>query len=269
MLEEKHIIRNNKINKHNVESYRFKVLGTQITPQKEEDGIEEYMKDVQQPTVINEDHQPPQTQQTQSATNIPDDSFVEKLLKKTDELSSENIKLQMQNENQKAEFERELTTQIQTAKEEAQKQGYQKAKDEMDATLKTLQEQYCRSCKLLDEQLQKLEEFIKKTEFELPDTAMEIAKEVIQKEITQDSSQIALALSKSLIKMLQNSTQMEIRANPNDFPILNEKLGQTNNLKITSDEAIAQGGIIILSDAGNLDGSIKTRIDKIMQLTRE
>ncbi len=259
------IIRNDKINKHNVESYRFKVLGTNVSPpQEEDDGIEEFMQE----DTVSANKVTPQTQQ-EPAKNIPDDSFIEKLLKKTDELSSENVKLQMQNESQKAEFQKELDSQIQATKEEYLKQGYDKAKEEMDNAIKTMQEQYARSCMLLGDKLKNLEEFIKKTELDLSDTAIEIAKEVIKKEVSENSSAIALSLSKSLIKEIQNSTKIEIRANPQDFQFLNENLGNENNLKITSDEAITKGGVIILSDGGNLDGSIKTRMDKIIQLAKE
>lgn len=268
-MEEQSIIRNDRISRHNVESYHFKVLGTNLTQRDEivEDGIDEFIKEDETPR--KKIKEAPSLNPQKESINTPDDSFIEKLLKKTDELSSENIKLQMQNESQKADFDRELALQLQTTKDESLSEGYQKAKDEMEGILKSLQEQYMRSCNLLDQKLKDLEEFIKKTELELSDTAIEIAQEVIKKEINENSSQVALSLSRSLLKELQGATKIEIRVNPKDFPTLNESLKDEQNLKITNDEAIVQGGVIILSDSGNLDGSIKTRMDKIIQLTKE
>lgn len=261
------IIRNDKIDRHNVESYHFKVLGSNITPIEEvkEDGIEEFMKEdvprkkIKEAPIVEPLEQSP----------LIEDGFVEKLLKKTDELSSENVKLQMKNESMKADFDKELAQSLEKTKTESFEEGYTKAKDEAKEFLSSLQTQYSRSCILLEEKVKALEEFIKKTELELSDTAIEIAKEVVKKEIDENSSKVALSLTHALLKELQNPTKIEIKVNPKDFSVLKENLGENPSLKVTSDEAIAQGGIIILSDSGNLDGSVKRRMDKIVQLMRE
>ncbi len=274
------VIRNEKIQKHNVEPYRFKVLSSSLADETIQDNVEPLSQDLsanieQTPTnpPIQEPIKAPEpTQQEPTKSdeqNTAQDNFVEKLLKKTDELSSENIKLQMRLENKEAEFEKTLQEQSALAKEEGEKAGEARANEKFNEKLLDLQTQYSRSISLLEEEVQKLNDFIKKNESELANVAIDIAKEVIQKELTQDSSKIAKSLAVSLLKELETDTQKQIKVNPKDYEYLKESFTNDKLIEVKQDDAISQGGVIILSPSGNIEGTITKRMDKIKQMMDE
>ena len=40
-------------------------------------------------------------------------------------------------------------------------------------------------------------------------------------------------------------------------------------MKLSSDEAVSAGGVIVLSDIGNIDGSVMARFEKIKKILSE
>lgn len=266
----KNVIRNEKILNHNVEPYRFKVLSTIVPNANETEEIKE------QETAPTPPPQSPQeeplaqeaTQEQNSSKPMVEDAFVEKLLEKTDELSSNIVKLQMQIENQEEEFSTRLKDEVQRAKEDGIKEGEESATKTYEEKITQLQSQYTRSIATLNQEHLKFQEFIKKSEVELSDIAIDVSKEVIQKEISKESKEVALSLAKALIKELEDATKIEIKVNPADFSYLESTL-EDKSIKISADDAIAKGGVIVLSDVGNLDGSIDIRLAKIKQMTQE
>ncbi len=269
------IIRNEKIQKHNVEPYHFKVLSSEIIHKEE---IKEEPQVKVSPTEDNEQNQEEgvefqSTPLVQPETNIPpsslQDGFVETLLKKTDELSSNIIKLQMKIESQEEEFEKRLGEETLRAREEGLKEGYEKAKAEYEENLKELQTQYGRSIGLLEEECKNFQDFTEKTKNELSSTAIEVAKEVIQKEVSMESSTIASNLANALMDELDSQSKISIKVNVEDFDKLKEEFSSYENVQVLSDDAISKGGVIILSDKGNLDGNLNTRLEKIVQMMGE
>ncbi len=276
------VIRNEKINKHNVETYHFKVLSSstpteegfvsQSLAQKFEEIKPELKAQNEQEDIQNishEENKTPTTTPKKEQENPPQDSFVEKLLKKTDELSTNIIKLQMQIENQEAEFEKRLEEEILRAQEEGQRIGEQTAQTKYQEALQSLQTQYFRSISLLEEECKNLNEFTQKNEEELSNVAIQIAKEVIAKEVEDHSSQIAKNLAASLLKDLQSDIQKQIKVNPKDYEELKNTFQSDELVQIKQDEAISQGGLIILSDSGNIEATISKRLEKFIQMMDE
>lgn len=251
------VIRHDNLDKHSVQPYRFKVIGSPMASEEREETQESLH--VEQNDEKSNDLQEEVVQKVE-------DSFVEKLLQKTDELSSNIIKLQMQIENQENEFEKRLNEEIQRAKKDALDEGFEKANVQFDKKINQLQTQYARSLKVLDEQSSNLIEFIKKAQDDLSSVALDIAKEVIQNEISQNSSNIALALAKSSLEQLQNATNITIKVNPIDKQTLQDEFEKLENIKIDEDEAISKGGVVVLSDNGNIDANIKLRTQKLSQI---
>ena len=204
--------------------------------------------------------QSPQIQQTGES------SFVEELLKKTDELSSNIIKLQMQIENQESEFAKRLESEISRAKEDGKNEGIAQANAANEARINELEARFSASAAKLDEQYVKFDEFLKKIEEELGQTAIKIAKEVIDKEISTSSNQIAHHLASSLIKELSNVKNIEIRVNPEDSEYIKEQFSKNEHVKISADDAISKGGVVIISDGGNIDATMQTRLEKLKML---
>lgn len=274
---EANIIRNKKAHKHNIEAYRFKVLSTSVVG--EEDVEKEEPKPLSKPisesepidadTQMQEPSEPQEQLMQEPNQAQPSDSFVEKLLKKTDELSSNIIKLQMQIESQEEEFEKRLNEERERAKEDAYKEGYEKANEDNQEKLKDTQAQYSRSIKLLEDESKKFEEFTQKTSDELTSVAIDVAKEVIGKEVDEHSASIASTLAKELLNELDSTNSINIKVNPKDYEALKDEFSSNAKIAITSDEAISQGGVIISSDVGNIDGSLEVRLGKIKQMMDE
>lgn len=80
------------------------------------------------------------------------------------------------------------------------------------------------------------------------------------------SSDIALALATKLIGELSDAKSIEIKVNPKDFALLQKKYENLENVKVLSDNAIALGGVVVLSEIGNLDANLVNRIEKVKNL---
>ncbi|SPV24854.1 Flagellar assembly protein FliH [Campylobacter coli] len=193
-------------------------------------------------------------------------SFVEDLLKKTDEMSSNIIKLQMQIESQENEFNNRLNSELESAKEKFSKEGYEQARAEFEKELNDLRDKYLKSVSKLEEACVNLNAFIEKNEKELADTAIDIAKEVILKELENNSSKIAYALAKDLINELKGAGSIEIKVNSIDYNYLKEHFSENSHIKITLDDAISKGSVIILSDSGNIESNLNARLIKIKKM---
>ena len=273
---------------HFIENYRFKVLGSneraqdsapvlieennlseELNEQNLEQGGENFTPQSQpvhqmQPNMQN--HFAPQSQNSQAHQPGFDSSFVEELLKKTDELSSNIIKLQMQIENQESEFAKRLEAETIRAKEDGKNEGIAQTNAANEAKIKELEAKFSASATKLDEQYVKFDEFLKKSEEELGQTAIKIAKEVIEKEVSSASGQIAHHLANSLIKELSDVKNIEIRVNPEDSDYLKEQFSKNERVKVSADDAISKGGVVIISEGGNIDATMQTRLEKLKML---
>lgn len=264
----RNIIETDKLGNHTVSPYRFKVLGgetniletSEVKNADEKNDVIEIQKNIEQP--IQEPLQP----EPSTVEQKPQDQFIEALLKKSDELSSNIVKLQMQIEKQESEFEKRLQNELAKESESSYEKGYKQAKSELEDSFKKNQDLYLNSIKQLDDEIKNNNQHLKKLEDELSYTAIDVAKEVILKEVTHNSSQIALTLSKALMEELKEAKNVELKVNPKDSEALNALYSDIEHVKVTSDNAIMPGGVIVLSDVGNLDGNLSTRIEKVKNL---
>lgn len=269
MVNRSNVISGRTLEQHVVEGYRFKVISefdnsiekkhtleeeNIHTPLNEEKSVEDNQTIV--PT--------PVTSEIQTTAFQP--SFVEDLLQKTDEMSSNIIKLQMQIESQENEFNNRLNSELENAKEKFAKEGYEQAKLEFQKELQDLKEKYLKSIAKLDNACENLENFIEKNEKELADTAIDIAKEVILKELELNSSKIAYALAKDLISELKGASAIELKVNAEDYEYLKEQFSQNAHIKISLDDAISKGSVVIISDAGNIESNLNSRLTKIKKM---
>ncbi|EAJ2878755.1 flagellar assembly protein FliH [Campylobacter coli] len=273
MVNRSNVISGGTSDQHVVEGYRFKVISEfdnhteekQHHPQiSNEENIITSSKD-ENPT--NESQIPVPSQVVQEVqTPAFQPSFVEDLLKKTDEMSSNIIKLQMQIESQESEFNNRLNSELENAREKFSKEGYELAKAEFEKELNDLRDKYLKSVSKLEEACTNLNVFIEKNEKELADTAIDIAKEVILKELENNSSKIAYALAKDLINELKGAGSIEIKVNSVDYNYLKEHFSENSHIKITLDDAISKGSVIILSDSGNIESNLNARLIKIKKM---
>ena len=270
---------------HFIENYRFKVLGVgeraadsapvlieennlseELSEQNFAQKGENFIPQASHQTQTNSQNHFASQAQSPQIQQAGESSFVEELLKKTDELSSNIIKLQMQIENQESEFAKRLEAEISRAKEDGKNEGTVQANAANEARINELEARFSTSAAKLDEQYVKFDEFLKKIEEELGQTAIKIAKEVIDKEISTSSNQIAHHLASSLIKELSNVKNIEIRVNPEDSEYIKEQFSKNEHVKISADDAISKGGVVIISDGGNIDATMQTRLEKLKML---
>ncbi|EDP4782205.1 TPA: flagellar assembly protein FliH [Campylobacter jejuni] len=272
MVNRSNVISGGASDQHVVEGYRFKVIS-------EFDNHTGEKKHTQTPDEENanislndekavEENQAIAPTQAVMETQIPtfQPSFVEDLLKKTDEMSSNIIKLQMQIESQENEFNNRLNSELENAKEKFAKEGYEKAKEEFQKELSDFKDKYLKSIAKLDNACENLENFIEKNEKELADIAIDIAKEVILKELELNSSKIAYALAKDLIGELKGASAIELKVNAEDYEYLKEQFDQNAHIKISLDDAISKGSVVIISDAGNIESNLNSRLTKIKKM---
>ena len=263
------VITNERSKEHFVENYRFKILGQE---KRSEDTRSAHESESGRAT----EHNDRALNGEQESSNLndakeqgghfkPESSFIEELLKRTDEMSGSMIKLQMQIENQENEFAKRLESEIQRAKEDGIKQGRDEAAAKFDEELRALESRYLGSINKLEEQAAKFESLIASSEAQLPATAVDIAKEVVKKEISLNSANIAAAICKELFSEIKDAKEVQVKVNPKDYEFIKENFsGQ--NVKISADEAISAGGAIVLSDVGNFEGTIEARLEKIKKI---
>ena len=270
---------------HFIENYRFKVLGVgeratdsapvlieennlseELSEQNFGQKGENFIPQASHQTQTNSQNHFASQAQSPQIQQAGESSLVEELLKKTDELSSNIIKLQMQIENQESEFAKRLEAEISRAKEDGKNEGIAQANAANEAKINELEARFSASAAKLEEQYIKFDEFLKKIEEELGQTAIKIAKEVIDKEISTSSNQIAHHLASSLIKELSNVKNIEIRVNPEDSEYIKEQFSKNEHVKISADDAISKGGVVIISDGGNIDATMQTRLEKLKML---
>ena len=230
------LISSEKAKEHFIENYRFKVLGQE----KKQDSARAQDSEDQRSDAGEQESSNLNDAKEQGAHFKPESSFIEELLKRTDEMSGNMIKLQMQIENQENEFAKRLESETARAKEDGIRQGAEEA-------------------------AAKFESLIASSETQLPATAVDIAKEVVKKEISLNSANIAAAICKELFGEIKDAKEVQVKVNPKDYEFIKENFsGQ--NVKISADEAISAGGAIVLSDAGNFEGTIEARLEKIKKI---
>jgi len=259
------IIDKEKVDDHSVKPYRFKVLGSNVSEASTPLHIseEESMYDAE-PKLV-----PDEIVNIARIEEGTQNQFIEELLKKTDELTTNVVKLQIQIEKQEQDFNNRLTEELTRERENAYSQGYQKAKEEAEEAVSEIKSRYLKSISHLDTLYKSIEERLAKLETDMSVTAFEIAKEVIKKEVSLSSTQIAASLSKALLKEVKDAIKIELRVNPKDLDALKELYSEDEKIKVTSDDAITLGGVVVLSDVGNLDGNLAMRLEKVKYLLHE
>ncbi len=249
------IINKAKLDNHLIDKYQFKVLtnkNIQISKPKnslEKSEIKE--QNISHEMIIN--------------TNSKDE-LVESLLKKTDEMTSNFIKLQMKLEQK----DEECKNQLQSVKKEAYDNGMIAGKDELEATLKQnnddIQERFISSIKKLEKNANEYNLALQKIKKELIDAALDISREVVVVQIDENSSKVAKTLADELINQLQNASKITIKVNPMDYNVLLEHLDSLQKVEIVSDNAISRGGVVAISDVGNLDAQILNRFERVKKV---
>lgn len=191
------------------------------------------------------------------------ESFSESLLKKIDELSTSLVKMEMRLEKQQEEFAARLEEERAQAHEAGVEAGKQAMRESIAQELDAQKRQIIDSIQKMQHTAESFEKVSQNIEKELVDAAIDIAKEVIAGEIAGDSGKVATNLARALIEDVKGAMKIKVKANPEDCDYLKENIGTNGVLEVVADSAISKGGIVIESDAGNVDGTVMTRYQAI------
>ena len=248
------VITKDNLSSHSVGKYQFKILSGMVGASIH-DAHEEL--ESQQPKRREPDNEP------QSGNSSSKDELIESLLKKADDMSSNVIKMQMRLENLQAEHAIALEAAKKTAYEEGFNAGL--AQEQSQNSIRSLQshDQFAASVRTLENVAAEFATTLVSIQKELTHTALDIAKEVIAVETQENSGKIAAKLSEILIEELNEASKITLRVNPADHGIISEKVGSLKHIEVLSDRAISLGGVVAISDVGNIDSQIKKRFERL------
>jgi len=254
------VISNDSVAMHSVDKYNFKIIAL---------GSNTAENDVVSSSLVPEQTHEDNTEIRDSDIDSSElstsskESLIESLMKKTDDMSSNFIKLQMKLEAKEEEYKLEL----EKAKEEAFNEGMQagkaKAIEDGDVDISDAIKQFSLSVKKLETSSNDFKIALDGVKNELAVAALDIAKEVVGIELNENSGEVAKALAEELIKELQSASKVTLKVNPKDHGVLSEQVGSLENVEVVSDSAISQGGVIAISDAGNIDAEISKRFERV------
>ena len=251
------VISSKKLGTYNVHKYNFKVIpiGDHTDEDMQTNMTSSLVEDTSNPVVKEVD--------TTSLTTNSKESLIESLMQKTDEMSSNFIKLQMKLENKEEDFKLELDKAKEEAFSEGMEAGIAKAISDTDNNIKNSAEHFSSSIVKLEESAKEFETALDSIKKDLISAALDIAKEVIKVEIGENSNEIAIRLSEELLKDLQNASKITLKVNPNNHGAISQYVGKLEHIEVVSDNAVNEGGVIIISDVGNIDSQISKRFQSV------
>jgi flagellar assembly protein FliH len=189
----------------------------------------------------------------------------DELMEKIEVLTSEIVKLQMELDDQNKNHQKELEKNTEDAYEKGKVEGIKETSETFQNENDDLKNQLIRSITLLDEKTTQIDTMFEHIEEDLVESALLIAKKVIKKEIEINSVNVTKSIAHALIDSIKSVTKLTLKVNPNDFKEISEHFNG-DSIKIEEDEAISRGGVIIISDTINIDGTISTRLAKAIDL---
>jgi len=250
------VISNDRLTMHNVDKYTFKVLPMGGITHEEES----------EKPVLTKDNNPglrDSDVDSSSMSQNSKDSLIESLMKKTDEMSSNFIKLQMKLESMSEEHEAQLEKAKIASFEEGVLAGKEQSLKDEDSNISKSLAQFSSSVATLEKSAHDYEKALEGIKSELVSAALDISKEVINVELKESSTAIAEVLSNELIKELQSASKITLKVNPKNHGEISQSLGLLEHVNIISDSAVSEGGVIAISDAGNIDAQISKRFERV------
>ncbi len=256
----KTVIDRNALERHSIDKYKFKVLA--MGAGREEESSKPSVLVAGEPAV----QEQPAAQPEPAAAPVSAerrDELVESLLKKADEMSSSVIKMQMKLEEAEATYRRELEEARTKAFEEGVQAGREQLMREREDALNGGVAQFAASVRTLELRSKEFTEALAALREELVHAAIDIAREVILIEAGERSSAIAKKMASQLIAELQEASRITLRVNPADHGPVSEAVGTLEQVDIVSDSAVSRGGVVAISNAGNIDAEVMKRFERI------
>ena len=255
------VINNENSGNHTVDKYSFKVLSGM-----EECFVESDLVGTTIEPIPSKDNHPERRESdidSSAMSNSSKDSLIESLMKKTDDMSSNFIKLQMKLETMSEEHKDEVLRVQEASYAEGLEAGVKKAIEDGEAGMADGLEQFSASVKTLEDTAAQYSTALEGIKEQLVGAAVDIAKEVVGVELGDNSDNIAKVLSSELIKELQSASKITLKVNPKNHGALSEHVGAMEHIDVVSDSAVNEGGVVAISDAGNIDSEILKRFERV------
>ena len=108
-------------------------------------------------------------------------------------------------------------------------------------------------------------EALRRAEADVVKLSMEIARRVLHRELSLDSSALE-GLIRAALEKLQAREVYRVRIHPEQQLVLRaclEQSGRGGNVEVLSDPSLARGGAIFEMSCGSLDASLETQLQEI------
>ena len=254
------VISKTSLEAHNVNKYQFKAISN--SSQKSSQSVSE-----DESSFTEEDN--PRARITDvdssSLSSSSKESLIESLMQKTDEMSSNFIKLQMKLESKEEEYKKALIDAKEEAFAEGLEAGIAKARSDADEQTSNSVNLFASSVSKLEDSALEFERALEGIKSGLINAALDISQEVVKVELGENSNEVAKVLSDELLKELQSASKVTLKVNPKNHGAISEHIGNLAHISIVSDSAVSEGGVIVMSDAGNIDAQISKRFQRVKQ----
>ncbi len=258
-------IPSHKIKGHIVNKYKYKLLDGSSNPTVEKTKEESKYESLNFPPAQIpeknelEEFKREQEKQKDEILTLLKDNLVDKLLTKIDDLSENLNNLQNQFANQRDDFEERLKVEVQRGYSDGLKDGEEKLKGQFEAVYNDINSRMVEAIEALEDEGKKFDIALSNMEKELTSVAIDIAKEILESELDKDSAKIATNLAKALMENIRDAKDIILKVNPDDFEKIRDNFEKNLVVKVEKSSAISKGGVVIVSDIGNIDGSVMTR----------
>jgi flagellar assembly protein FliH len=264
----KTVIDRNRMDRHTVDKYKFKVLAMGGSPEPQEEPKRSVFAADEEPheNVVQPEQAAAPVEHVEVAPDVATgsrDEMIESLMKKADEMSSTVIKMQMKIEEMEAAHKIALEETRAQGFEEGQVSGRQLALEEGEAAGQEAVTQFAASVQNLESRSLEFNQALEAIKGDLLHAAIDIAREVVVLEVGENSTQIAKKLADQLIEDLQEASKITLRVNPADHGPISEAVGSMERIEVISDSAVNRGGVVAISDSGNIDAEVMKRFERI------
>jgi len=262
-----HIITEDNLERHIVQQYNFNNLDAEDESNLVDDGFQtmQFKSGNEQPAVPKHNFNQQQNHhQVESSEDLERrDQMINSLLDKVDSLSSELLKVQMKLEEQEGIFTDQIDDAKKRAYEDGLKQGQQQIEESLRADYGNALQNFQHSVLEVNQLSTDLKGVTESVEKELIKASVEIAKEVITSEISFNSGQVAISLSKALLKQIDDASDIKLHINSSDYDLVKDAFKDMENISIVPNRSVNAGGVIVVSDVGTIEGSIMDRFKNL------
>lgn len=161
-------------------------------------------------------------------------------------------------------------------REQARVSGMQQAKQEAQAGLRALvNEQVNVLLPAIQSQFEELNKakdaWLHRWEQDAVKLALRIAERVVASEIER-RPEVAADLTREALELLSQAKQVEVQLHPDDHRLLEDHLeqiqagiGKVASVQFVTNSDVRRGGCVVLSEHGEVDQNIDTRIERISE----